>query len=248
VNKILQQLTKTKRKLIVRVFFILVIVNNLYSCKKEIKYAELTGTLKGKVWTYPDAYIVNPTHEGVIVEVIKNGVPISTTTDANGIFMLNDLKTGYYNLVLSKSGYATKKHLNFQFVGGDLPTYLNSSIREFSQTKITNLSATLFDSLVFGYKQEGFIRIRCNISGNLIPKRHIKFCLGESNTENFDHYWEMDYVTEMNGLIDTTISQYKFVNIYTSITQSDLYIFAYDNTYYYDNANGDTTKTRIIKR
>ena len=65
--------------------------------------AQETGGLKGKVRTAKGEGIAAAT-----VTARQNGEDVkSTTADAKGNFVLENLKTGDYNLVFSKSGYSS---------------------------------------------------------------------------------------------------------------------------------------------
>ena len=88
------------------------------SCTKTINNTTpvSTGTLTGFVTTLDQyGYRVAADASGVTIS-LNNGA--SATTDANGKYEFDSLKSGNYTATYSKAGYGTNMAIDFNFIGG----------------------------------------------------------------------------------------------------------------------------------
>jgi hypothetical protein len=106
----------------------------------------LTGTLKGQVLFFSGDRADIPMPAGTAT-VSLEGTTLSTTTDSQGRWQFDDLPAGIYNIAFARSGFATRREIGFQFVGGGI-AYLPASIPLWKQTPVTvsNLTAVLVDT------------------------------------------------------------------------------------------------------
>ena len=85
----------------------------------------LTGSLVGFVSLHDQHGRLQTNHSGTRIEVKASSPLIADTTDAAGRFELKGVKTGSYNLLVSKAGYTNYTFAYVQHVGGSAPTLLN---------------------------------------------------------------------------------------------------------------------------
>ena len=83
-----------------------------------------TGDLFGAIQTFDEFGNLSDDHSGVQVAIEGTNPLITTLTDSDGRYYLEDLTTGTYNLVFTKDNFQTQKIFSQQFVGGGLPTYI----------------------------------------------------------------------------------------------------------------------------
>ncbi|MCY7377559.1 MAG: carboxypeptidase-like regulatory domain-containing protein [Pyrinomonadaceae bacterium] len=80
----------------------IILFSLLLTCSTASVLAQENGGLKGKVRTTKGEGIAS-----AVVTARQNGEDVkSATTDGNGNFVLENLKSGTYNLVFSKNGYS----------------------------------------------------------------------------------------------------------------------------------------------
>jgi hypothetical protein len=113
----------------------------------------LTGTLKGRVLFGSDDRAdlpLPPTTATVSVE----GTTFSTTTDSSGRWTINNLPAGTYNLSFTAPGFAMRREIGFQFVGGGT-AYVPPYISLWKQTTVTvsDLRAVIVDTSAGGLPQ-----------------------------------------------------------------------------------------------
>jgi hypothetical protein len=97
-------------------FFILLLV---IACEKETE--PLTGQLIGYVSLYDNERKKMPDNGGVEV-ILEGSIPqIKALTDRNGQFVIDNLKSGTYNIIFDTEGYCRHKIIGYQFVGGNMP-------------------------------------------------------------------------------------------------------------------------------
>jgi hypothetical protein len=76
----------------------------------------MTGTLKGGVTLFDQN--LAPTTDGSGVTVTFEGSGYSTTTDSTGLWTMDGLPTGTYDITYSRQGYGSIRQFGFPFVGG----------------------------------------------------------------------------------------------------------------------------------
>jgi hypothetical protein len=153
-------------------------------CGKEIYQLNLTGTIKGSVYTLSEKRIYTNDQENVTITLEDSDPLLSVTAGTSGSFSLQDIPSGTYNLVISKDGYGTIVHQGLAIVGGDKPIYQSFSLFEKSKTTLTELSleAPLTTSLNFSG----------TIIHNFLPadfyKPNIRFYIGTTEDVSPENY------------------------------------------------------------
>ena len=87
------------------------------ACEKEIEYEVLSGQFRCVVYYKSGYYGL----EGVNVKLEGSSQEIVATTDEDGIFIIDNLKSGTYNIILNKDGFCQQKIIGYMFVGGNKP-------------------------------------------------------------------------------------------------------------------------------
>ncbi len=94
---------------IISIFFVLIA-----AFSSAAAFAQDTGGIKGKVRTTRGDGI-----SGVTITARQNGEDVKTvTSDNGGKFLLNNLKTGIYNIVFTKNGYSSGLKYNVEIRKG----------------------------------------------------------------------------------------------------------------------------------
>lgn len=113
---------KRNSKIPIILFFILFLV---IACEKDTEY--LTGQLIGYVSLYDSESKKMPDNSGVEV-IVEGSIPQNKTlTDENGQYVIDNLKSGTYNVIFNKEGYCQHKIIGYQFVGGNRPASAGST-------------------------------------------------------------------------------------------------------------------------
>jgi hypothetical protein len=100
---------KTMKFVIISIFFVLIA-----AFSSAAAFAQDTGGIKGKVRTTRGDGI-----SGVTITARQNGEDVKTvTSDNGGKFLLNNLKTGIYNIVFTKNGYSSGLMYNVEIRKG----------------------------------------------------------------------------------------------------------------------------------
>ena len=133
---------------------LLAILFTASSCQKEVGPAGANGTngTNGPLLTGDITGFVRPLDEFGNILLDKSGVTatlentnplVTATSDANGKFTLTGVKTGTYNITLSKAGYGTMKLISVSHAGGSTATTLyRTEISQISSSIISNFTAT----------------------------------------------------------------------------------------------------------
>jgi hypothetical protein len=100
---------------------VLCLVILLFSCKREIIYEGPTGELAGKI-TLSGVNVKD--NSGVLVTIDGASPTLHTTTNAKGEYSIQNVKTGIYDIVFTKDSFSTFKIISFQFIGGNVPSYV----------------------------------------------------------------------------------------------------------------------------
>lgn len=143
---------------------VVLVATILFSCKKETGPAGatgptgatgpvLSGNLKGYVNHYDIAGSKITTGLGGD-SIFIDGTTQFAVTDANGMYLFNNLTTGTYNFTIRKAGFGSTKIQGLEFAGGG-DVYRNVNI---SMIPSNNVSAfTLKDTIINSQNQ---IRIK----------------------------------------------------------------------------------------
>lgn len=98
---------------------LLLIIFLAIACQKEITYTGIPGQLKGRVKDNRGNKL-----ENVKVTMTGTPSPLEIYTDEEGVFSFDDIKTGVYNLEFAKDSFGTFRINSFQFLGGNIPTWV----------------------------------------------------------------------------------------------------------------------------
>ncbi|HEX5171371.1 MAG TPA: hypothetical protein VFW11_19475 [Cyclobacteriaceae bacterium] len=107
-------------------------------CVEENRQTALSGTLIGYITSFDKNQNRLADQSGVDVRIEGSREPILLTTDIDGKFQ-TDLKTGTYDVILSKDGFCTHKIIGYGFVGGENPTSLSGDVYELPTAVVENL-------------------------------------------------------------------------------------------------------------
>ncbi len=125
------------------ILFTLIVSLLNVACKKETEYDVLTGQIIGYV-SLSNKTLNNLSDDSGVEIIVEGSKPkITTTTDADGKFIIDDLKSGTYNLIFKKDGYTQHKIVSYQFLGGSTPaTVGNIYLYTRSKLNINDLTIT----------------------------------------------------------------------------------------------------------
>jgi len=207
------------------IVFLVIILH--VSCKKENEFNPLTGQLLGFV-------VLNGTttdNSGVTVTIEGSDPEIVSKTDERGMFFVDGLKSGTYNIIFYKEGYNKYKEIGYQFVGGGKPSSLGT---------ITLLSPPLFEVLnpsITDYSNESYVMLL--ITGKLFSSNEIKYAAVRyylSNDPGVSYKNYIENKTIENIGID--LNYYILINTLKFPSGSDLYLKIYPSLdydqYYFD--------------
>ena len=131
--------------------FALLLLSLASGCTTEspvssVSSTPLTGTLKGRVQFGSMDRADYPMAPGAATVSVE-GTGISTTTDSLGRWQIDSLPAGTYDLSFTRSGFATRREVGFQFVGGGV-AYLPFTFHLWKMTTVTltDLTATIVDT------------------------------------------------------------------------------------------------------
>ncbi|MCU4164761.1 carboxypeptidase-like regulatory domain-containing protein [Carboxylicivirga caseinilyticus] len=117
------------------------------SCKKnEILPIDLKGTIQGTWYTRDEFGNTVDDRIKVVIQLEGSDPLIKTETDIEGRYVLNNIPTGTYNLIISKDGYGEFQTQGLQIVGGDEPLYSGGFLVQKSSTRVSNLYLELDDN------------------------------------------------------------------------------------------------------
>lgn len=146
-------------KKIIRITGFLFLILLCFSCKKEITYEGIKGDAKGKVRLLdPNSTEIITDYSGVAIVVDGASPEMNTVSDKDGKYTLPGLRTGVYDLVFKKEGYATFKIMSWLFAGGNVPAYISSVILyKIPESKVSDLKV---DTSYFGVNAEAKVTNR----------------------------------------------------------------------------------------
>ncbi len=105
----------------------------------------LLGNIKGEITQYTDLGIFEEDREGILIELFgaEEELITSTTTNKEGLFNLTEVKTGNYEIGISKNGYGSLRLYNVKVLGPENSPIIKTSIVKKSTTKISELDFTI---------------------------------------------------------------------------------------------------------
>ena len=132
---------------------------------------ELTGNLFGFVNLTKQDGTAMLDRSGVQVTI--EGTSVSTNPDSAGRWVLSNLKTGTYNISLSKSGFGTAKAISYQFIGGGDVYFGKWVLYQIPDYYVSALTDTLIGASV---------EIHGRMSGNAAYRRNVIVFFGSDST------------------------------------------------------------------
>lgn len=135
----------------------------------------LKGTIKGNVQTISEFGWLTDEQEGVTVAIGGDSPFVSTLTDEDGNFLLENVPTGTHTFTMKKENHGTFRLKGFAFVGGgEEPVYASFALSAQSTTKAQDVSLSRNGTVIYA---EGTI-IHSNTS--IYPYVRIAVFLGDS--------------------------------------------------------------------
>jgi hypothetical protein len=144
----------------------LIFLVSLMGCKGDPGPAGPTpsGNIVGTLILYSDNALTLQDKSGAQVSI--EGRSFSASTTADGTWTLVDVPAGVHTLVFSKTGFATQKYFNFQFVGAG--TYYFPSIAYLAQIPLV----TVTQIKVMRLDTTSYFTVQCKLSSSdSLPRR-----------------------------------------------------------------------------
>jgi len=230
---------KINNIIIVFTFFILLLI---IACEKDTEYEELSGQLIGYVTLYDSDRTKLSDNSGVEIIVEGSNPQLKTSTDENGQFVIDNLKSGIYNIILNKESYCQHKLVSYQFVGGNKPaTIYQTALYSQSNLQIDSLKITDLES-------KYFVEFMVNAKvSNQNSTSYCRYYLSNKPDISFENYITTDIVYNFSGNKD--ISFYLQIDTLKYPIGSELYLIMYPasekNQYYTDINTGNIIYTSI---
>ncbi|MEA1899021.1 MAG: carboxypeptidase-like regulatory domain-containing protein [Bacteroidota bacterium] len=228
---------KRNNKILVFTFFILLL--NV-ACEKETEYEVLSGQLIGYVTLYDSDRTKLSDSGGVEVIVEGSNPQIKASTDEDGQFKIDNLKSGIYNIVFNKEGYCQHKIISYQFVGGNKPsTIYQTALYSQSNFQIDSLKIT---DLERQYTVEFMVNAKIsNQKENL--SSYCRYYLSNEPDISYKKYISTDIAYRFSG--DEDISFYIRIDTLKFPIGSELYLIMYPTSETYQNYTDINTGNKI---
>ena len=176
------------------IFSILIIVAffDYFGCKeKDVIYVETNpgnvkpGTIIGTVTYRPDYRSYETNLSGVRVNIV--GTAFSTTSDANGKWILTDIPVGTYDINLTKAGFDTTTIFDVVFAAnGTLPLETYTLYQKPTAAFISLTAEMINTSNTFGLGDTTQELFKINYT-NVVNDTNIEFTLCLNNSPDVDY-------------------------------------------------------------
>lgn len=232
---------KRNNKIRVFIFFILLLT---IACEKVTEYEVLSGQLIGYVTLYDNNRNKLTDHSGVEIIVEGSNPQIKASTNENGQFIIDNLKSGIYNIVFYKEGYCQHKIISYQFVGGNKPATINqTSLFGQSNLQINSLELTELE-----YQYTVVFTVKAKVSGQIENTNSIcRYFLSNEPDISYRNYISTNVVYKYTG--NEEISFNLQIDTLKFPVGSELYMIMYPasevNQYYTDINTGNKIYTSI---
>lgn len=228
---------KKNNKILILSFFILLL--NI-ACEKETEYEVLSGQLIGYVTLYDSDRTKLSDNSGVEVIVEGSNPQIKASTDEDGQFIIDNLKSGIYNIVFNKEGYCQHKIVSYQFVGGNKPaTLYQTSLYGLSNLQIDSLEIT---DLERQYTVEFVVTAKVT-KQNENTSSYCRFYLSNTPDISYKNYSTTDIVYSFSS--NEYISFYLQIDTLKFPIGSELYVIMYPASEPYQNYTDINTGNKI---
>ena len=104
-----------------KLMYIYIIVLLSVACEKKTEYEVLSGQLIGYVNLNDIDGTKMSDNSGVEITLEGSHSQVTASSEINGQYTFDNLKSGIYNIVFNKEGFCQHKIISFQFVGGNKP-------------------------------------------------------------------------------------------------------------------------------
>jgi hypothetical protein len=214
------------------------------ACEKETEYEALSGQLIGYVTLYDSERIKMSDNSGVEVIIEGDDPQIKASTDVDGQFTIDNLKSGTYNIVFNKEGYCQHKITSFQFVGGSKPaTIYQTALYSLSDIQIDSLKIT---DLERPYSVELMVTAKVP-NPNENTSSYCRYYLSNVPDISYKNYISTDFKYSFSGNED--ILFYLQIDTLKFPIGSELYLIMYPASeryqYYTDINSGNKIYTSI---
>jgi hypothetical protein len=185
--------------------------------------ADLTGSLVGFVTIYDEFGVAVADKSGVTITVDGTTPPLTATTNTNGKYQIDNLPTGTWDLVFSKTGCATYKSLGFSFVGGVKPRVFNMILSQLTSTLITNLDVSQYSATQMS------INLTISPATPAGYYRYIRFYYSKNNPVTSTNYLSTSYLSTTSASLVNYLRSFDKATFPTGTT---MYMVAYGESYY----------------
>ena len=214
------------------------------ACEKETDYEVLSGQLIGYVTLYNSVKNKMPDNSGVEIVVEGSNPQIKSSTNEEGQFIIDNLKSGIYNIVFNKEGFCQYKIVSYQFVGGNKPSTV-------SQTALYSQSNIQIDSLkITNLERQYTVQFKVNAkvtNQNEKTSSYCRYYLSNEPDISYKNYTTTDITNVFSG--DEKISFYLQIDTLKFPIGSELYMIMYPTSetyqYYTDINTGNKIYTSI---
>ncbi len=212
--------------------------------ESELVELNLEGTIKGTVLSLDEFGNLNDDNENIVITLEGSDPLISTTSDIDGYYEINNIPSGTYNLIISKEDYGPFIKQGFKVVGGDKPLYLIHNISEISSTTIENLSLEIVNTSEIYLK--GKVNHNYTFDEWYHPYPTILFYIYNQDNPSDINYLQIQS-TSFRDESGSELYEKLYLNSDLFPSGSQIYVIAYGystySNYYYDMINNIHRRT-----
>jgi hypothetical protein len=140
------------KKVLHVLFTFICAANLLTSCtgKEGEPGPSLKGNIVGFVNPIDDNGAVSSDKAGITVTLENTSPKMTATTNADGKFEFQNVSTGTYNVLYTRTSYGTMRRFGFAHVGGTEPTFLGTQgLPQVSKTVVNSFNYTTSSSYYY---------------------------------------------------------------------------------------------------
>ncbi len=206
-----------------KIYVVLFLLPFLFiSCEKtETVPLNLKGTLKGYITTRDEFGKVNNDSENIIIELEGSDPLLSFITDSTGVYEINEIPTGTYNVIISKEGYGEYQNQGVQIVGGSQPIHFHHPLIQQSNTIIKNLSLEIVNN--------SDVYFKCTVNNMNMDddsEGSITFFYHTESNPSDSHYLDT-YGASFRGVGDVQLEHSLYIDDDLFPSGSTVYVIAY---------------------
>ena len=210
-------------------FFILLCT----SCTSDFLGLDSKGTITGFVVLYDADGVKQADFTGVTVSI--DGQNISATTDSKGKFQLTGVKKGIYTISMSKTDYATRKVVSYQFIGTGDAFYGSTSLSKIPQYSVTGLTATTYSGSSVSFSFSSFI-------GTLGTYKYVRYYISDaiqvsSDPQKYLYISGLYTISSVPTTLTASKSNLNAVGLTSGQTAYAIFYADVSNSVYYTDIN-----------